>query len=207
MHVLLDDRPCQSHAATIAEAIFEGVRLARSRGRMVVDVYVDGVLMSHDELASDTRLSRPATEVRLNTVLASDLAQDALRAASDALVEADDLHRRAAELIQAGQMGEAMGLMSQALAIWSSVQSAASQGSEAAGIDLEAVEVDGIAMRKLIETLNGKLRQLRDALSAGDTVTLADTLLYDLPPVVTEWRGLLHELARLADDARLRHEG
>jgi hypothetical protein len=204
MNVLLDDCPCQSRAVTVVEAIMEGVREARARGRMVVDVYVDGQLVTERSLASEAFLNSTAREVRLHSVIAAELAKETLQQAAEAVLEADGLQREAAELIQAGRVADAMSRLSRAIAIWSDVQSATVQGSEAAGINVNEVQVDGIAMSRLVETLNGRLRLLRDALSTGDTVTLADTLLYDLPPVVTEWRGMLHELARLADDARLR---
>jgi hypothetical protein len=204
MNILVDDRPCETRATTVAEAIAEGVQLARTRGRMVVDVYVDGELWSESQLASQTVMSRPAGEVRLNTAVAADLAAEAFQQAAEAVLEADSLQREAAEMIQSGKLPAAMAKLAQALSIWSTVQAAAATGSAAVGLDLDSVLVDGVAMNRVVTGLNDRLRQLRDALTSGDTVTLSDTLMYDLPPVVTEWRSLLHELARLADDARLR---
>jgi hypothetical protein len=204
MHILVDDRPCEHRATTVAEAIAEGVRIAQSQGRMVVDVYVDGEHWSEARLTSEAMNSAPVGEVRLHTAVAAELAGEVFQQAADAVQQTDLLQRDAAELIQAGKLPAAMEKLAQALSLWSQVQMAAATGSKAAGINLERVEVDGVAMNRVVTGLNDRLRQLHAALKDGDSVTLADTLMYDLPPVVTEWRSLLHELARLADDARLR---
>ncbi len=58
------------------------------------------------------------------------------------------------------------------------------------------------SFKSMIDELNGHLRRMHDSLEAKDTSALADTLLYELPPVVRSWQDLLDDLqARLTDGA------
>jgi hypothetical protein len=195
MRVLLDDQPCDVCADSVGEAIAAAATLAESRGRMIVEVNVDGRAWSGAELG---QVGSPAFrsrngEVRLISAKPAELVRTTFHDAAQALGEADALQQSAAELLQAGQTAAAMDKLSDAVGIWSAVQQALIMGAQAAGMDLEAL-LAADDRRRAVATLNTHLKTIRSALETGDPVGLADTLLYDLPDVVTHWRSLLHDL-------------
>jgi hypothetical protein len=200
MNVLLDDQPCQFDAASVGEAITAAASLAEARGRMIVEVLVDGRALSQSDLdePSNQTMRGSAGEVRLSSALPTELVRATFQDAAGALSEADALQQSAAGMIQAGQVTQAMDKLAEALSIWSSVQQALVLGAPAAGINLET-ELAAIGREQALSQLNQHLKAIRDALQTRDPVGLADTLLYDLPDVVSQWRSLLHALAeRLA---------
>ncbi len=51
MQILIDDLPCDLDANTVGEAIEGAADLARDRGRLIVDVTVDGARWTQADLA------------------------------------------------------------------------------------------------------------------------------------------------------------
>ena len=93
--------------------------------------------------------------------------------------------------MQADQHVAAMDRLQQAIAIWQAVQQAVVKGAQLVGLDLDTIEVDGTPMQTAIDRLGERLRMIRSALTANDPVGLSDTLLYEMPEVIVEWRALL----------------
>ena len=91
MQILLDDIPCNVEARTVGEAIEGGADLARDRGRLIVDVTVDGSQLSEADLASPAQQTRTAQVVRLVTADPVELVRQTLDDAREALAEADEL--------------------------------------------------------------------------------------------------------------------
>src|SRR5262249_21649987 len=102
--------------------------------------------------------------------------------------------QQAAELLQSGSTIDALQKLNDAVSIWMSVQRAVSMGAQLQR-SLERSDIEPMSEQTLapaVDQLNGKLREVRSALQGGDTVALADTLLYDFPHVVEQWRELLN---------------
>lgn len=200
MRVMLDQTVCDVRADSVESAIAAAAQMAEARGRMIVEVLVDGRIWTHDEPASESA-TKACDEIQLTSADPADLVCQTFDQASEALREADALQQSAAELIQADQSPQAMAKLGEALAIWQSVQQAVSMGADVAGLDLDK-EIAAASMEGVIERLNQHLEAIRIALENSDPVGLADTLLYDLPEVNVQWRGLLESLRRrVAKDA------
>jgi hypothetical protein len=187
MQIYLDEQRCDVHADSVAEAVTAAARIATARGRTITDVLVDGRRWNAEALGAAQAQDTAADEVRLSSANARDLVCQTFSDAAHALTEASELQRHAAELLQADRMADAMGDLGRAMEIWGSVHQAVDMGAEMAALDLEP-------HRGVIDGLAERLRSMRGALEQRDIAALADTLLYDLPDVVTEWRSLLHEL-------------
>lgn len=200
MQVLLDDTPCDLDARTVGEAIDAGAGLAGSRGRLVVEVVVDDVHWTDGDLSSAERLAAGARVVRLVTADPRRLVADALGDADVALAEADRLQQEAARLLQADQHTVALDQLGEAMAIWLAVQEAIVKGARLIGLDLDSIAGDRGAFAVSIARLNDWLVVLRNALADRDVIGLADTLLYEMPAVVSEWRQILQELTRRVAD-------
>jgi len=196
MRVLLDEQLCDVIADSVDQAIASVAALAQEQGRIIVEVMVDGRQWGQatpESSESPNGLASPAGEVRLTSADPAELMNEVYADAVSALSEADQLQRQAAELLQTGSTIDAMQKLSDAVSIWMSVQRAVSMGAQLQSSlnrsDIEVMSEPTLAAA--VDQLNGKLGEIRSALQRGDTVALADTLLYDLPNVVEQWRQLL----------------
>lgn len=206
MRVLLDDSLCQMEVDNVGQAIAAAAVLAEERGRMIVEVMVDGEHWTEVQLNESATHSRTAHEIRLTSADPDDLVCAAFRDASRALTDANTMQQKAAELLQAGEIAQAMEPLQDAISIWLSVQQALLMGLELTSLEIEGASSEpefplptdsdspSPFFKAMIDELNGRLRQMHDALAAQDTVALADTLLYELPAVVTRWQDLLDDL-------------
>ena len=198
MRILLDDTPCDLKAKTVGEAIDAAAEVARRLGRLIIEVTVDDTLWAEVELSSPKHLEASAEVVRLTSAEPRKLVNEAFADAADALADADELQKEAARLVQSDQYTVSMDKLNDALSIWLSVQEAIVKGSRIVGIDLDEVVVGERSINASISRLNEWLLVIRNALTDSDQIALADTLLYELPEVVGEWRSILAHLRHLA---------
>ena len=198
MRILLDDTPCDLKAKTVGEAIDAAAEVARRLGRLIIEVTVDDTLWAEVELSSPKRLEASAEVVRLTSAEPRQLVNEAFTDAAEALADADELQQEAARLVQSDQYTVSMDKLNDALSIWLSVQEAIVKGSRIVGIDLDDVVVGERSINASISRLNEWLLVIRNALTDSDQIALADTLLYELPEVVGEWRSILERLRHLA---------
>ena len=194
MQILLDEVPCNVDAGTIGEAIESARDLARDRGRLIVDVTVDGSRLTEADLASHRRHDEAASIIRFTSADLVELVSHTFEDAEDALAEAGELQQEAAELLQSDQHTVSMDKLGEAVSIWLSVQEAVVKGTQAIGLDLDTLHVGGASFQDMIHRLNECLKTVRRGLQDRDEVTLADTLLYEFPQIVEQWRVLLRDL-------------
>lgn len=195
MRVLLDGEPLPAGpAGTVREALSAAAAATEKSGRMIVEVSVDGAVWDQQQIHAELSGASGAEEVRLTSCDARELVIAAYRDAATALGEADALQREAADLIQADRRAEAMDTLNRAIQIWQSVQRAVLMGLQAEAVPAPATPLLERRLTDAIERLNRQLTIIRDALQCDDPVGVSDTLLYELPDVVHEWRSLLHEL-------------
>lgn len=194
MNVYLDERRCDVSAESVGEAIVAGAAIAENDGRMIVEVQVDGQRWTEQDLGEPERANLIAEEVRLVSADPVELVTTTFADAADALDQADDLHREAAELLQADQRRKAMEKLGEALAIWMAVQQAVQKGATLLDVDLDAVPLDDSSAQQAVERLAAQLENIRSAVETDDPISLSDALMYELPEVVQQWRELLKEL-------------
>ena len=199
MRVLLDNEPCSVSAKSLGEALQAANDIAEGRGRLVVEVLVDGILLSDTQLQEETRLAAGASEVQLRTTTALDLLSETFASASRAVIESEQVQENAAKLIQAGQVVEGMKALSTALATWMEVHEAVIKGLTLAGEDPETLVIDGIKLNDASIGLQDRLGDLRSAISTSDPSAICDCLLYEFPAVSNDWAGLLYGLSRRYD--------
>lgn len=196
MRILLDGHPLENITAeSVKEAIDVAANVTRESGRMIVEVIVDGQKWNDEQIQVELEGSSIADEVRFNSADTRQLVSSAFQDSIDALAEADNYQRAAAELIQADKTPEAMEKLNDALLIWQSVQKAVMIGVEIADLDITDDNDLETSITGAIERLNQQLTTVKEGLKTDDPIGISDTLLYDLPEVVQEWRSLLHELS------------
>lgn len=198
MRVVVDGCECDIDLGSnsVAKVIAACAASAERDGRMIVDIVVDGASWTAEDIEASEREGASAQEVMLTTAEPQELVRSMFGEAADALTNACALQEQAAELLQADQKSDAMQSLNESLGIWVSVQQAVSQGTSLIGMSLDDLAVEGTPAEEVIQRLEQQLHALFRQLEADDTVGLADTLLYELPDVAEQWRGLLHEMQR-----------
>ncbi|MCZ6834345.1 MAG: hypothetical protein O7G85_01090 [Planctomycetota bacterium] len=195
MRVLLDgDLLNDLTVSTVGEAMSVASDVMESQGRMIVEVNVDGERWDERRIEQEMQNATEAGEVNLTSCDRNHLVADAYRDAAESLTEADALQREAADHIQAAKSAEAMNSLNQAVEIWQSVQRAVLMGLQITTSEKAKTADIQDRLTMPIDRLNQHLTIIRDALQCDDPVGVSDTLLYDMPDVIQEWRGLLNEL-------------
>jgi hypothetical protein len=201
MRILLDNHDTNLTADTVGAALREASVLAERAGRLIVEVSVDGVAWSEEDLASAELAARSAGELRCATVHPAELLRDTFANAADAVLNAESIQRGAAQLLQRGQSREAYDLLAEALAIWGSVQTAISQGLALGILSRESIAAGGIDLDGTVQSLDAQLRRLRDAMVAQDATAIADCLLYEFPSTGRAFAAMLADLAKASNAA------
>ncbi|MSR41564.1 MAG: hypothetical protein EXS10_06650 [Phycisphaerales bacterium] len=198
MRVLLDDIDTGLSPANIADALADAARLAESAGRMVVDVYVDGVHWQEEDFDSATLVQRSASEVRFTTACPKELLRETFLHAAEAVLNADEQQRAAAKLLQEDRATEAYAALLDALNTWSHVQSAIAQGLSLGIVTRERAETAGISIDTALQSLESQLQTLKLAMSRQDHVAVSDCLLYEFPMTTRLFATMLAEFAELS---------
>lgn len=196
MQVYLDGQPLAVERATLASGLRAASEAAQKRGRVVVEVYVDG------SLVSDTILSDPPDEVlgrEMKTVSVEPrlLVRETLLDAAEALDRAGQEQVDAADEIQSGRVEGAMPLLQSAILKWQAVRDAVEKSASLLEIPLNS-RVAGPGDRNLGQVVDGlaaSLTDVRRSLEAEDWSGLADLLAYDMTEQVRSWQDMLRSLA------------
>lgn len=206
MLITLDQQPCDVTADSTWEAIAEASALAGSRGRLIVEVIVDGARLSDEDVTALQHQSARAASIELTSAHVGALVGEVFAEAEESLAEANRLQTSAAEKLQAGQAAEAMRDLAQAIGIWQSTQHAVTLGIEAmagagggngTGEPADAA-IDMPPLNAAATRLHQQLDGIAEALRQRDTIAIADALLYELPACVSQWREMLRALRRKA---------
>ncbi|MFM2164277.1 MAG: hypothetical protein RL325_714 [Planctomycetota bacterium] len=195
MRILLDDRETNLRADTVGLALQEAATLVEKSGRLIVEVEVDGIAWGEEDLASAAHTARRASEIRLLTAHPGELLRDTLAHATEAVLNADEIQRSAAKLMQANRETEGMQKLLEALAIWGSAQTAVSRGLELGVISRADIHSAGIDLDGAVAALDAQLRGLRDAMKSQDTSAVSDCLLYEFPVTTKRFAGALAAIA------------
>ena len=195
MRIYLDDFETSLCATDIAGALRAAAELVEQSGRMIVEVSVDGVAWGEEDLASPDFTARAAEELRLLTAHPAALLRDTLLHAADAVLNAEEIQRNAARLMQGNRVREGLQSLLEALAVWGSVQTAVSRGLELGVLSRDEIKRKGIDLDGSIAALDTQLRALRDSMVAQDTTAISDCLLYEFPTTSKRFASTLAALA------------
>ncbi|MDI9403636.1 MAG: hypothetical protein QM516_07165 [Limnohabitans sp.] len=195
MRIYLDDLETSLRATSVGGALQSAASVVEQAGRMIVEVSVDGVAWNEEDLATASYAERSAGEIRLVTAHPAELLRDTCMHAADAVLNADDMQRNAATLLQSNRTKEGLDALLQSLAVWGSVQTAVSRGLALGVLSRESLAAQSVDIEGAIQALDRQLRTVRDAMSNGDQTALADTLLYEFPQVAKQFATMLVSLA------------
>jgi hypothetical protein len=198
MRILLDESETSLAASTVGEALRQAAALAGERGRMIVEVEVDGIRWSEEDLATPETAQRAAGELKLLTAHPGELLCETFEQSATAVVEVEEVQRDAAKHFQAGRNKEGLHDLLESLAVWGAVQTGLSRGLNLGVLSHGALQARGIDIDGPVQSLETKLRELREAIIAQDFTALSDCLMYEFPPVAQRVATLLRALSREA---------
>lgn len=199
MRAYLDDTALDTSCHSIAEAIGAARTAARSRGRVVVDVLVDGERL--DEEALDAPSTAPAGDIELKCLSADPrkLVAESFHGVASALEDARVAQQQAAASFQTGAMEPAFDNLQAALEVWDAVHRVTDQGPALLGVTLAMLDPHRNKVQGDLTVLSGTLQQVKDAVSAQDWSTLADLLTHELDDAARRWGALLTGLGVRAE--------
>lgn len=189
MNVYLDDQPIALERNSLACAIRTARQAAERSGRIIVEVLVNEIPVTGEELdhASDEHLG--GASVRMISADPVELVATSADAGLAALENLCDLQAGAADAFRVGRIAEAVEQLDQVVGLW---QSLADLSSRAAAITGEASHSNHV--NAMLNELSPCLNEFRSTLANEDWVALADLLEYDLAEHAGEWRKLLRSL-------------
>ncbi len=194
MPIFLDDEPVQLAGASLAELIASATQRLADDGRVVVEVMMDGNVLTADEMSQRKDSPLEEAEVRLTSADPGALAVSTLYQVREQLPQATSLHEQAAEYLQQDNPQEALKTLADVIGVWMQTQEAVLGSAGVVGLGLDQVKVGEEPMSDFTDELIKQLHELKDLIVSGDMVALADTLAYEWPPIVDRWDALIGEL-------------
>ncbi|MEM9064307.1 MAG: hypothetical protein AAGB51_02330 [Planctomycetota bacterium] len=188
MQSYIDGEPFGATRATVAAALADGAALAEERGRIVVEIEVDGQSLTGDDLVNPSDTEGAASEIRLTTAEPRSLVGVTLAEASEAIGVSAATHTRAATLLHQGDQDGAAEAIGEVLGTWHAVRAAFDHGAQLLGEDLLGELENASAAAQSLST---HLDELRQAVQISDWTAVADTLEHDLGPQTEVWAGML----------------
>ncbi len=155
-----------------------------ARSRAVVAVKLDGVALCAEELPGvlQTRAAADVGRIDIESEDVAALVDECLRGLESHLPDLPVVCHELAAVFQGSQPEEGFLPFHQLAGIWEDVKRSEAMVIDTLGLSPETLEVHGVPIAQLHETLNEFLHEAADALEAGDCVTLGDLLEYELAP-------------------------
>lgn len=199
MPVYLDQQPMVVPHDSVAGAIEAARQVAEARGRLVIDVLLDGRRLIDEELHEPSSEPLGARELRFTSAEPRVFVGQALLDAAEELEAVSTHQREAAKQLRAGQLPAAFEHLQAAIDSWQLVRRAAGDGPALLELDPSVIRITIDAstrpLSEHVQELAGDLRTLQNALSIQDWSTISDILSGELEDRAATWRHLLTDLA------------
>jgi len=191
MKAYLDDKPIDVERPTLAGAVETATQHAARDGRVIVEVKIDGEVVSSDLLASPPETDLGQSEIALASADPRLLVRETLYDAAGALEQTRQGQIDCADQIQAGDMSDAFEALPKLLQEWQMVQEVLVGSARLLGTPVETLLPEDDA----VEALSNQLQQVRGAIERQDWSALSDTLAYDLAETAQQWSDMLTTIA------------
>ena len=201
MRVYLDNEPVTVARPTFAAAVAEARRLAEKNQRVIVEATLDGLAVPDDALIEPPDEEYPDSELRFVTEEPVELIRRTLGQVAESLDGTKEQQARAAQLIQTGKLDEAMRNLSSSLTSWSQVQQVVTNSLMLLGLSLEELKINQTPVSESVNSLAGRLGELKRSIGAQDWSGLADALAYDMQDQAETWKRVLIGLSEIIAQA------
>lgn len=195
MRIILDDHELESVSGGAAEALATVRDACEAQGRLITDVFLDDRHLDRSGLDSLADTNPPGSELRCQSADPLNLVAETFEYVCDALDQVGSLHESISAHFQAGHMPEGINELKEALTLWDSVRQGVEQGCMLVHLDVEQMRGETAPVDQALSSLAQRLDEIREAVSNQDWSALADTLGYEMKPVVDDWRTFIHLLS------------
>lgn len=196
MKATLDGHPLTIDRPSLAAALRAGAADARERGRIIVEVFLDGQPVQGDALGEPSDDALDAQHVEMTSTDPTSLVRVTLFDAADAMESSQEEHAACAQMIHRGDIAAAMGALGQLLSTWQAVREAIAHGGAAIGQPLSSFAPAG-ALEQRTKALTKQLDDLKRAVGNDDLSTVADLLEDDLRTEAGLWADSLRHIAEV----------
>lgn len=197
MRLIMDGTTISDAAEGVAQALETARAQAEQLGRLVIEVRADGE-PADDLLGAPPEGTAGVGEISVTTADRSAFLRETLAEARDALARTREDQQRAAELVDSGEVAQAIGALRGIVEGWQMVRSVVDQTAALAGVALDGVRVGDETGDAVIRSLAQDLVALRDAVGREDWSALSDALACDLDARAGQWIDLMGELTSRA---------
>jgi hypothetical protein len=188
---------------TVADLVAQARRRFDDEDRMVVGLRTDDRDVSLEQI--DDVLRTVASSYRRVDLLTCDrrtMVADALDHAVAACADCDTARYAAADLLAEGRTPDAMQQLGECLRLWSDASQTLVKSAALMQRDLAEVATSRGTAAVTLDGVAAHLRELRDALQAGDHVRTADVLRYEMDSTMQELQAAMRTLREaIADPA------
>ena len=197
MLVLLDGLALAVTPASLATALETVVADAQRRGRIVIEVKADGILLSDDALGDPSTAPSTVQQLQVTSADPRVLIRQTVLDAVEALDQAKVQQARAAEQIQTGETEEALRTLQFAFVTWQACRDVVDRGAAILGVKLDSLTLPGTdaTFPEATSSLLLHLAQVKSALTEQDWSALSDIVGFDLDADAATWRALLTAFA------------
>lgn len=201
MGIYLDDQAVLLEGRTLGAVLESARQRLHLRGRMVVEVCLDGQPLLGSALQAQSEMPVGMSDLRLYSAHPHELAATTLQQVVEQLNEVRQVHTQAAELFQSDEASKAMPLLGQAMEQWTHAPVAVVRTAELLGLATNQPLVEGVSIDQAASELALQLRQLRDQVAAGDVVALGDAMAYEWTATADRWTALVRAMLSLIESS------
>jgi hypothetical protein len=191
MDVFLDNDVFNAPGNTLAEILVAAKKTVDPRGRLIVEVRLDGRTLEESEMHRIAHQPLEGDELQVITANPRELSIAILHGVAGALHDARQEQRLAAEAFAADDTSTALSHVKNALTVWQQAQQAVQQSAQLLKLPLDKLSVDGKTVPQIIDDLVNRLSTVRQQLMSSDWVGLSDSMAYELDTAAEIWSGML----------------
>lgn len=194
MEIFIDSEPVALTCDDLEAALEAANEHLAPTGRIIVEVEADGHTLTGEDLEKQRSTGGAPTRLNLQSADPRDLVIEALEQVREGLSEAQRHQVEAAESLQRDDAAQAMDKIRVAVDRWQDLQRVVVQTGSLVRRDIGAIRVADGSVEDAVVALADRLRDLSALLTTGDTVALADELMYVWPGICEQWERTLEAI-------------
>ena len=203
MEITLDGKKqflLQSDPGTVGAALIEINGYLQSNDRALQSIIADGRDVPAEEITPAFGRT-PVSDVQLLEVISADihdLVRESIAELAEVVPELPVACQELAQVLAGDAPEQGFTGFNQLLEIWSVLKERQTQIADSLGIELAALELEGVTLSNHEKELLDKLNTARQAMETSDFAKLADLLAYDLSALAERESSIVELLSAKA---------
>lgn len=196
MNIILDgndDAMSCEDTDNLAGIIGEIKEYLNGLGKLITSVTLDGNPLTLDSIPDG--LVEPFISLEICTEMGDEMPTKMMLEVQGSLGRLKQVMMDTANKIQQGSIEEAMVLFAAVCDGWDTIHHAIETLARFKGLDLDSVEVDGESGVSILAHPAEFLREMEEALTTKDYITVADILEFEIAPLFPRFEKLVSEIA------------